>query len=93
MFDLLQAELAVRPGDAHINIKLVQLFSSDGRLEEAVKHCLATEKRGLLRSSLDWYSTVVHTLQVSRMLTKYNIHLWNYMYNSKVLNLVFLRIS
>uniref|UniRef100_A0A8C7HX83 E3 SUMO-protein ligase RanBP2 n=1 Tax=Oncorhynchus kisutch TaxID=8019 RepID=A0A8C7HX83_ONCKI len=62
LFDLLQAELAVRPGDAHINIKLVQLFSSDGRLEEAVKHCLATEKRGLLRSSLDWYSTVVHTL-------------------------------
>lgn len=72
MFDLLQAELTKRPGDAHINIKLVQLFSSDGRLEEAVKHCLATEKRGLLRSSLDWYSTVVHTLQVSRMLTKYN---------------------
>uniref|UniRef100_A0A8L0DRV4 RAN binding protein 2 n=1 Tax=Oncorhynchus mykiss TaxID=8022 RepID=A0A8L0DRV4_ONCMY len=65
LFDLLQAELAVRPGDAHINIKLVQLFSSDGRLEEAVKHCLATEKRGLLRSSLDWYSTVVHTLQES----------------------------
>uniref|UniRef100_A0A4W5RYE5 RAN binding protein 2 n=1 Tax=Hucho hucho TaxID=62062 RepID=A0A4W5RYE5_9TELE len=63
LFDLLQKELAVRPGDAHINIKLVQLFSSDGRLEEAVKHCLATEKRGLLRSSLDWYSTVVHTLQ------------------------------
>ncbi|XP_029567623.1 E3 SUMO-protein ligase RanBP2 isoform X3 [Salmo trutta] len=63
LFDLLQAELAKRPGDAHINIKLVQLFSSDGRLEEAVKHCLATEKRGLLRSSLDWYSTVVHTLQ------------------------------
>uniref|UniRef100_A0A8C8DBB8 E3 SUMO-protein ligase RanBP2 n=1 Tax=Oncorhynchus tshawytscha TaxID=74940 RepID=A0A8C8DBB8_ONCTS len=65
LFDLLQAELAVRPGDAHINIKLVQLFSSDGRLEEAVKHCLATEKRGLLRSSLDWYSTVVHTLVLS----------------------------
>ncbi|CAB1347204.1 unnamed protein product [Coregonus sp. 'balchen'] len=63
LFDLLQAELAVRPGDAHINVKLVQLFSSDGRLEEAVKHCLATEKRGLLRSNLDWYSTVVHTLQ------------------------------
>eukprot|EP00063_Salmo_salar_P054569 XP_014029404.1 PREDICTED: E3 SUMO-protein ligase RanBP2-like isoform X3 [Salmo salar] len=63
LFDLLQAELTKRPGDAHINIKLVQLFSSDGRLEEAVKHCLATEKRGLLRSSLDWYSTVVHTLQ------------------------------
>uniref|UniRef100_A0A673XRU4 E3 SUMO-protein ligase RanBP2 n=1 Tax=Salmo trutta TaxID=8032 RepID=A0A673XRU4_SALTR len=66
LFDLLQAELAVRPGDAHINIKLVQLFSSDGRLEEAVKHCLATEKRGLLRSSLGWYSTVVHTLQVTQ---------------------------
>ncbi|XP_041700507.2 E3 SUMO-protein ligase RanBP2 isoform X3 [Coregonus clupeaformis] len=63
LFDLLQAELAMRPGDAHINVKLVQLFSSDGRLEEAVKHCLATEKRGLLKSSLDWYSTVVHTLQ------------------------------
>uniref|UniRef100_A0A6Q2YF20 E3 SUMO-protein ligase RanBP2 n=1 Tax=Esox lucius TaxID=8010 RepID=A0A6Q2YF20_ESOLU len=65
LYDLLQAELAVRPSDAHINVKLVQLFSSDGRLEEAVKHCLATEKRGLLRSNLDWYSTVVRTLQPS----------------------------
>ncbi|KAL0963548.1 hypothetical protein UPYG_G00307810 [Umbra pygmaea] len=63
LYDLLQAELNVRPNDPHINIKLVQLFSSDGRLEEAVKHCLATEKKGLLRSSLAWYSTVVCTLQ------------------------------
>ncbi|KAJ8013025.1 hypothetical protein DPEC_G00049020 [Dallia pectoralis] len=63
LYDLLQAELNLRPSDAHINIKLVQLFSSDGRLEDAVKHCLATEKRGLLWSNLDWYSTVVHTLQ------------------------------
>ncbi|XP_061774281.1 E3 SUMO-protein ligase RanBP2 isoform X2 [Nerophis ophidion] len=63
LFDLLQAELAARPGEAHVNIKLVQLFSQDGQLEEAVKHCLATEKRGLLRHSLDWYTVVVRTLQ------------------------------
>ncbi|XP_077435417.1 E3 SUMO-protein ligase RanBP2 [Vanacampus margaritifer] len=63
LFDLLQAELAARPGDAHVNVKLVQLFCQDGRLEEAVKHCLATERRGLLRHSLDWYTIVVHTLQ------------------------------
>ncbi|XP_037095260.1 E3 SUMO-protein ligase RanBP2 isoform X3 [Syngnathus acus] len=63
LFDLLQAELAARPGDAHVNVKLVQLFCQDGRLEEAVKHCLATERRGLLRHSLDWYTVVVHTLQ------------------------------
>ncbi|XP_053733056.1 E3 SUMO-protein ligase RanBP2 isoform X1 [Synchiropus splendidus] len=63
LFDLLQAELAARPGDAHVNVKLVQLFCQDGRLDEAVKHCLASERRGMLRSSLDWYTVVVHTLQ------------------------------
>ncbi|XP_017279338.1 E3 SUMO-protein ligase RanBP2 isoform X2 [Kryptolebias marmoratus] len=63
LFDLLQAELAARPADAHVNVKLVQLFCQDGRLDEAVKHCLAAEKRGLLRNSLDWYTVVLHTLQ------------------------------
>lgn len=65
LFDLLQAELAARPGDAHVNVKLVQLFCQDGRLEEAVKHCLAAERKSLLRHSLDWYTVVVQTLQVS----------------------------
>ncbi|XP_061698522.1 E3 SUMO-protein ligase RanBP2 isoform X2 [Syngnathoides biaculeatus] len=63
LFDLLQAELAARPGDAHVNVKLVQLFCQDGRLEEAVKHCLANERRGLMRHSLDWYTVVIQTLQ------------------------------
>ncbi|XP_062258381.1 E3 SUMO-protein ligase RanBP2 isoform X2 [Platichthys flesus] len=63
LFDLLQAELAARPGDAHVNVKLVQLFCQDGRLDEAIKHCLAAEKMGLLSHSLDWYRVVVHTLQ------------------------------
>uniref|UniRef100_A0A665UIQ6 E3 SUMO-protein ligase RanBP2 n=1 Tax=Echeneis naucrates TaxID=173247 RepID=A0A665UIQ6_ECHNA len=62
LFDLLQAELAVRPGDAHVNVKLVQLFCQDGRLDEAVKHCLAADKRGMLSHSLDWYTVVVHTI-------------------------------
>uniref|UniRef100_A0A671X5H4 E3 SUMO-protein ligase RanBP2 n=1 Tax=Sparus aurata TaxID=8175 RepID=A0A671X5H4_SPAAU len=52
LFDLLQAELAARPADAHVNVKLVQLFCQDGRLDEAVKHCLAVEKRGLIGLSL-----------------------------------------
>ncbi|XP_010781780.1 E3 SUMO-protein ligase RanBP2 isoform X2 [Notothenia coriiceps] len=63
LFDLLQAELAVRPADAHVNVKLVQLFCQDGRLDEAVKHCLAAEKKGMLSNSLDWYTVVVRTLQ------------------------------
>nr|XP_046259185.1 ranBP2-like and GRIP domain-containing protein 4 isoform X1 [Scatophagus argus] len=63
LFDLLQAELAARPADPHVNVKLVQLFCQDGRLDEAVKHCLAAEKRGLLSHSLDWYTVVLHTLQ------------------------------
>uniref|UniRef100_A0AAX7UBF1 E3 SUMO-protein ligase RanBP2 n=1 Tax=Astatotilapia calliptera TaxID=8154 RepID=A0AAX7UBF1_ASTCA len=65
LFDLLQTELAARPADAHVNVKLVQLFRQDGRLEEAVKHCLAAEKRAMLCNSLDWYTEVVCTLQLS----------------------------
>lgn len=68
LFDLLQAELATRPADAHVNVKLIQLFCQDGRLDEAVKHCLATERRGMLHHSLDWYTVVVRTLQVSTVI-------------------------
>ncbi|XP_034042305.1 E3 SUMO-protein ligase RanBP2 isoform X1 [Thalassophryne amazonica] len=63
LYDLLQAELAARPADAYVNVKLVQLYCQDGRLEEAVKHCLAAERKGMLRHSLDWYNVVVHILQ------------------------------
>ncbi|MED6275365.1 hypothetical protein CHARACLAT_025835, partial [Characodon lateralis] len=63
LFDLLQAELAARPADPHVNVKLVQLFCQDGRLDEAIKHCLTTEKKGLLRNSLDWYNVQLNTLQ------------------------------
>ncbi|KAJ3591688.1 hypothetical protein NHX12_006820 [Muraenolepis orangiensis] len=63
LFDLLQAELAVRPADVHVNMKLVELYTKDGRLDEAVKHCLSNETKGQLRKSMDWYSVVVHTLQ------------------------------
>ncbi|XP_076018006.1 E3 SUMO-protein ligase RanBP2 isoform X1 [Genypterus blacodes] len=63
LLELLQAELSVRPANAHVNIKLVQIYSQEGRLEEAVKHCLAAERGGLLRHSLDWYNEMVHTLQ------------------------------
>ncbi|XP_053192197.1 E3 SUMO-protein ligase RanBP2-like [Scomber japonicus] len=63
-FDLLQDELVVRPADVDVNMKLVQLLCRDGRLDEAVEHCLAAEKQGLLRPSLDWYTVVVRTLQM-----------------------------
>uniref|UniRef100_G3NUQ9 RAN binding protein 2 n=1 Tax=Gasterosteus aculeatus aculeatus TaxID=481459 RepID=G3NUQ9_GASAC len=66
LFDLFQVELAARPADAHVNVKLVQLFCQDGRLDEAVKHCLAADKRGVLNHSLDWYRVVVRTLQTPR---------------------------
>ncbi|XP_026803097.3 RANBP2-like and GRIP domain-containing protein 5/6 isoform X2 [Pangasianodon hypophthalmus] len=63
LYDLLQSELQLRPSDAHVNRRLVQLYCLDGRLEEAAKHCLAVESTGVLRHSLDWYTAVVHTLQ------------------------------
>ncbi|XP_041127455.1 E3 SUMO-protein ligase RanBP2-like isoform X6 [Polyodon spathula] len=63
LFDLLQSELHARPGDVHVNIKLVNLYCSDKRLDEAVRHCLSAEKKGTMRYSLDWYTCVVQTLK------------------------------
>ncbi|MGH0135003.1 UNVERIFIED_CONTAM: hypothetical protein FKN15_006378 [Acipenser sinensis] len=63
LFDLLQSELHARPGDVHVNIKLVNLYRSDKRLNEAVRHCLNAEKKGAMRHSLDWYTCVVQTLK------------------------------
>ncbi|KAL7866306.1 hypothetical protein SRHO_G00115530 [Serrasalmus rhombeus] len=63
LYDLLQSELQLRPSDAHVNSKLVQLYCSDGRLEDAAKHCLSVERSGALRHSLDWHTTAIHTIQ------------------------------
>uniref|UniRef100_A0A9J8AWQ2 E3 SUMO-protein ligase RanBP2 n=1 Tax=Cyprinus carpio carpio TaxID=630221 RepID=A0A9J8AWQ2_CYPCA len=63
LYELLQAELKLRPADTYINQKLVQLYSAEGRLEDAVKHCLAVEKTGVLRHCLEWYQLLVSTLQ------------------------------
>ncbi|XP_066542548.1 E3 SUMO-protein ligase RanBP2 isoform X1 [Hoplias malabaricus] len=63
LYDLLQSELQLRPSDAHVNSKLVQLYCSDGRLEDAAKHCLSVERAGILRHSLDWYTTAAHMFQ------------------------------
>nr|XP_023673326.1 E3 SUMO-protein ligase RanBP2 [Paramormyrops kingsleyae] len=63
LFDLLKSQLKVCPSDPYINVKLVQLYCSDGQLKEAVDHCLAVEKKRDMRYSLDWYSTVTQTIQ------------------------------
>nr|XP_055072528.1 E3 SUMO-protein ligase RanBP2-like isoform X1 [Misgurnus anguillicaudatus] len=63
LYELLLSELRLRPHDAYVNSRLIQLYDSDGRYEEAVKHCLAVEKAGGLRDNLDWYKVVVRTLQ------------------------------
>uniref|UniRef100_A0A4W4H9Q6 RanBD1 domain-containing protein n=1 Tax=Electrophorus electricus TaxID=8005 RepID=A0A4W4H9Q6_ELEEL len=63
LYDLLQSELQLRPSNAHVNRKLVQLYCSDGRLEDAARHCLDVERSGVLKHNLDWHKTVILTLQ------------------------------
>ncbi|XP_053311054.1 ranBP2-like and GRIP domain-containing protein 4 [Spea bombifrons] len=62
LLDLIQSELFARPDDVHVNIRLVELFRSNKRLDEAVSHCLKPEKRPL-RSNLDWCSCVLSVLK------------------------------
>ncbi|KAM4699561.1 E3 SUMO-protein ligase RanBP2-like [Discoglossus pictus] len=62
LFDLIQSELFVRPDDVFVNIRLVELFRTVKRLDEAVSHCLKPERR-VLRSNLEWCSCVVQVLK------------------------------
>ncbi|XP_068124393.1 E3 SUMO-protein ligase RanBP2-like isoform X2 [Hyperolius riggenbachi] len=62
LFDLIQSELFARPNDVYVNIRLVELFRSNKRLDEAVIHCLKPERRAL-RTHLEWCSCVVKVLQ------------------------------
>ncbi|XP_075708778.1 E3 SUMO-protein ligase RanBP2-like isoform X2 [Rhinoderma darwinii] len=62
LFDLIQSELFARPDDVYVNIRLVELFRSNKRLDEAVIHCLKPERRAL-RSQLEWCSCVVQVLK------------------------------
>ncbi|XP_075056368.1 ranBP2-like and GRIP domain-containing protein 4 isoform X2 [Mixophyes fleayi] len=62
LFDLIQSELFARPNDVYVNIRLVELFRSNERLEEAVVHCLKPERRAL-RTDLEWCSCVVQVLK------------------------------
>ncbi|CAI9535503.1 unnamed protein product [Staurois parvus] len=62
LFDLIQSELFARPNDVFVNIRLVELFRSSKRLDEAVIHCLKPERR-VLRTHLEWCSCVVQVLK------------------------------
>ncbi|XP_063809876.1 E3 SUMO-protein ligase RanBP2-like [Pseudophryne corroboree] len=62
LFDLIQSELFARPNDVYVNIRLVELFRSNKRLEEAVVHCLKRERRAL-RTDLEWCTCVVQVLK------------------------------
>ncbi|XP_066433517.1 E3 SUMO-protein ligase RanBP2-like isoform X2 [Eleutherodactylus coqui] len=62
LFDLIQSELFARPDDVYVNIRLVELFRSNKRLDEAVIHCLKPERRAL-RSHLEWCSCIVQVLK------------------------------
>uniref|UniRef100_A0A6I8P227 E3 SUMO-protein ligase RanBP2 n=1 Tax=Ornithorhynchus anatinus TaxID=9258 RepID=A0A6I8P227_ORNAN len=63
LFDLIQSELYVRPDDVYVNIRLIELYRANKRLQDAVAHCQAAEKNAALRRSLEWNSCVVHTLK------------------------------
>ncbi|KAA0716189.1 E3 SUMO-protein ligase [Triplophysa tibetana] len=63
LYELLESELKLRPDDVYINSRLIQLYRSDGRYDDIVKHCLAVENNAALRDSLDWYKVKVETLQ------------------------------
>ncbi|XP_078514252.1 E3 SUMO-protein ligase RanBP2-like [Lissotriton helveticus] len=63
LFDLIQSELYTRPDDVYVNIRLVELYRTNKRMEEAVNHCLNAEKKGALRTSLEWCTCVVHVLK------------------------------
>uniref|UniRef100_A0A8C5M9C9 RAN binding protein 2 n=1 Tax=Leptobrachium leishanense TaxID=445787 RepID=A0A8C5M9C9_9ANUR len=62
LFDLIQSELFVRPDDLYVNIRLIELFRSNKRLEEAVSHCLKPERR-TLRNNLEWCFCVLAVLK------------------------------
>ncbi|KAM9320026.1 E3 SUMO-protein ligase RanBP2-like [Gastrophryne carolinensis] len=62
LFDLIQSELFARPNDVHVNIRLVELFRSGQRIDEAVIHCLKPERRPL-RTHLEWCACVVDVLK------------------------------
>ncbi|EPY87057.1 E3 SUMO-protein ligase RanBP2 [Camelus ferus] len=63
LFDLIQSELHARPDDIHMNIRLVELYRSNGRLRDAVTHCRQVERSAALRSSLEWNACAVQTLK------------------------------
>ncbi|XP_068535425.1 ranBP2-like and GRIP domain-containing protein 4 isoform X1 [Anas acuta] len=63
LFDMIQAELYARPDDIYINIRLVTLYRSHGRLRDAVLHCQEAKKKIPLQSSLEWCSCVIETFE------------------------------
>ncbi|KAG8452024.1 hypothetical protein GDO86_003996 [Hymenochirus boettgeri] len=62
LLDLIQSELFARPNDVYVNIRLLDLFRSNKRLDEAVNHCLKPERRAL-RMHLEWCHCVVQVFK------------------------------
>uniref|UniRef100_A0A669QVJ0 Uncharacterized protein n=1 Tax=Phasianus colchicus TaxID=9054 RepID=A0A669QVJ0_PHACC len=63
LFYVSQAELHARPDDVYLNIRLVALYRSRNKLQDAVLHVQEAEKKIPLETSLEWCSCVVKTLE------------------------------
>ncbi|XP_013415918.1 RANBP2-like and GRIP domain-containing protein 5/6, partial [Lingula anatina] len=61
--DLLAEELAKRPTDVKLRLKLLKLYQGNWRINDAYQHAISAEKTGAYNSSLEWYTHLVNLFQ------------------------------
>ena len=55
----LAAELAARPTDVTLRIRLVRLYQRSGRIQEGWDHCAKVEEKMPWPETREWYSCVL----------------------------------
>ncbi|KAG8230955.1 hypothetical protein J437_LFUL010842 [Ladona fulva] len=60
---LIAAELAVRPGDVPLRVRLLQLYLRANRVNDAFSHATLTEAKGAFRNDLQWYECLADVFE------------------------------
>ncbi|KAK3747481.1 hypothetical protein QZH41_002159 [Actinostola sp. cb2023] len=63
MEDLISEEMAKRPRDAELHIRLVKVYASTGRLIDAFTHCVSVIKTKAFTNSQEWWRCAIDVFE------------------------------
>lgn len=79
MYEIIfSAELAARPNDVQLRIKLLNHYMSENKLDKAYEHAITVEGTVHHRNSIEWYQLLYDLLTKCKETKSYDWFFWFY---------------